>query len=359
MILDRIKNLQRYMDINDIDWTFLVPSPNFFYLTGVSIDTHERLTALLIPKDDIPTIIVPSFERERLEQDTEIANIVSWQDGENPYDYVKKITGSEIKTIAIEDNVPFGVLYNLDTKIKISQKVPITPYISELRLKKSTDEINFMKQAGRIIEKALEDGYQYVKENMSELDLAKYLEDRIVEYGGTPTFTIIQFGPNSAIPHAESSRKKLKKGEIILIDFGCSYKGYNTDQTRMAVLGKATEKHKEIYSIVQEAQEAAIKYDKEGVSAESVDKVARDVIESKGYGKYFIHRLGHGIGIEVHEPPYIVQGNKQILEEGMTHSIEPGIYILNEFGVRIEDLVEVKKNGVEIITFSKKELREI
>ncbi len=359
MTLDRIKKIQNFMKENNIEWTFLIPSPNFFYLTGASIDTHERLTALLIPQKENPTIIVPSFEKERIQHNTKIENIISWSDGEDPYDYVKRITGEKINTIAIEDSVSYGILYKLENKIKITKRVPITPYLSELRLRKDENEIKYMKEAGKIIEKALEDGYNYIKEGMSELDVAKYLEDRIVEYGGTPTFTIIQFGPNSAIPHAESSRKKLKRNEMVLIDFGCSYKGYNTDQTRMAVYGRATEKHKEIYNIAQEAQEAAIKYDKAGVTAESVDKTARDVIEKKGYGKYFIHRLGHGIGIEVHEPPYIVQGNKQTLDANMTHSIEPGIYILNEFGVRIEDLVRITENGVEIITFSKKELREI
>ena len=359
MTIERVKKVQKYMQEHNIDWAFLVPSANFFYLTGASIDTHERLTALLIPKEDHPTIIIPSFEKERLAANTHIDNLISWEDGEDPYQYIKNVMGERINTLAIEDNVPFGSIYKLENKISIKHKVPITPYIGELRLRKDNTEIEYIKKAGRIIEGALEEGYAFVKEGISELDLAKFLEERIVEYGGTPTFTIVQFGPNSAIPHAESSTRKLKHGEIILIDFGCSYKGYNTDQTRMAVFGKAADRHKEIYDIVQEAQEATIHFDKAGITAESLDKTARDIIEKKGYGEYFIHRLGHGIGIEVHEPPYIVHGNKQILEPGMTHSIEPGIYILGEFGVRIEDLVRVSENNAEVITFSKKELREI
>jgi len=228
-----------------------------------------------------------------------------------------------------------------------------------MRLRKSEAELELMRQAGKVIAAAVERAFNEAHVGMSELELKRVVQDEIERRGAVPTFAAVQFGPNSALPHAEPGTTRLQTGDVVLLDCGCSYGGYNTDMTRVGVVGTPSEEQERIYSIVVRAQEAAIEKIAPGLTCGSADGIARRVIEQEGLGEYFTHRLGHGIGLEVHEPPYLVRGNPMELESGMTHSVEPGIYLEGNFGIRIEDLVVVTDNGCELLTSSPKTLRII
>ena len=218
-----------------------------------------------------------------------------------------------------------------------------------------------MRKSSELADKALAMTIPMIKAGMKEIEVKELLEAELKNQGmSNPAFdTIIGSGPNSALPHYTAGDRVLKAGDSVVIDFGGVYQGYNSDMTRTIMLGKATEEYRDVYEIVKEAQKRAIETVKPGVKASEIDAAARSYIAGKGYGDYFIHRTGHGIGMEVHEEPYISDISKSILQPGMVFSIEPGVYLPGKFGVRIEDLVMVTETGVEVLNKYTKELIEI
>jgi Xaa-Pro aminopeptidase len=228
-----------------------------------------------------------------------------------------------------------------------------------MRIIKSDKEIELMKKAGHIINDAVLKAFEEARIGMTELEVQQIVHKEIRRQGATPTFAAIQFGENSAIPHAAAGHRELKKGDVVLMDCGCTLDGYNTDMTRVGVAGAPTEELKRVYSTVLNAVETAVLKIAPGMACGTADGLARRVIDEAGYGEYFTHRLGHGIGLEVHEPPYVVRGSSQKLQAGMCHSIEPGIYLEGKFGIRIEDLVCIRENGPELLTFMPRDLVQI
>jgi Xaa-Pro aminopeptidase len=228
-----------------------------------------------------------------------------------------------------------------------------------MRLTKSDKEIEMMKKAGHIINDAVLKAFREAKIGMTELEIQQIVHKEIRRQGATPTFAAIQFGENSAIPHAAAGGRELKKGDVVLMDCGCTFEGYNTDMTRVGVVGSPSEELERVYSTVLSAVETAVENIVPGLACGAADGLARRVIDDAGYGDYFTHRLGHGIGLEVHEPPYIVRGSSQELQPGMCHSIEPGIYLEGKFGIRIEDLVCIREGGPELLTFTPRDLIQI
>jgi Xaa-Pro aminopeptidase len=228
-----------------------------------------------------------------------------------------------------------------------------------MRLIKSDEEIEMMKKAGHIINDAVLKAFREAKIGMTELEVQQIVHKEIRRQGATPTFAAIQFGENSAIPHAAAGSRALKKGDVVLMDCGCTLEGYNTDMTRVGVVGSPSEELERVYSTVLHAVETAVENIGPGLACGAADGLARRVIDDAGYGDYFTHRLGHGIGLEVHEAPYVVRGSSQELQPGMCHSIEPGIYLEGKFGIRIEDLVCIREDGLELLTFMPRDLIQI
>jgi Xaa-Pro dipeptidase len=319
---------------------------------------HERLVALVIRPSEEPLIIAPSFEVSDHAKNTWITKIIPWNENEDPYDHLIELLGEQKKyRVLFDEMLPLGIYWKVEKAIGgFDEALSLTPYLDGMRLIKSKEEIAMMKNAGEIIDKAVMKAFGSAQLGMTEKEVMQIVQNEIARHGGSQTFAVVQFGENSALPHARASTRELRKGDMVLMDCGCSIGGYNTDMTRVGVAGPPSEEQKKVHSIVRQAAETALDRIKPGMQCGAADGIARRVIEDAGYGDEFTHRLGHGIGLEVHENPYITRGNAQELEQGMTHSVEPGIYMENKFGIRIEDLVVITEGGVDLLTFSSRDL---
>lgn len=260
-----------------------------------------------------------------------------------------------------EDFVTYSQYKEFEKKLDSISLMPLEGSLSKLRTIKDQEEIELIQKAASIADEAFLHICDYIKEGMTEKEIALELETYMKKKGATGTSfdTIVASGIRSSLPHGVASDKIVEKGDFITIDFGCIYNGYCSDMTRTIVLGKASEKQKEIYSIVLEAQMKALEAIRAGITGIEADKVARDVIESKGYGQYFGHGLGHGVGLEVHEMPRLSPIGEDTLQPGMVVTDEPGIYIPDFGGVRIEDLLVITEDGHRVLSKSPKDLLEL
>jgi len=359
--LNRIKRFRDILKHRNIDAALIVPGPNLRYFIGYKVEALERLLILLISSQfkDL-NLIVPMLEYERAKSiNIKDLNIINYSDEEDPYRTLTNLL-KDLKAykVGVEGSMPFRIAYKL---LKGGfNLVEIDDLIYSMRITKDNYEIEMLRKASRVNEEAIREGFRNLKSSISEKELKRIIEERAEELGAEEIpFCIVQSGPNTAIPHAESSNRKIELGDVVLFDVGVRVEGYVSDITRTIVLGEPRSRHRLIYNIVKRAQEKAIEMVRPGVEAETIDLAARNLIEAEGYGKYFIHRTGHGLGLEIHEEPYIRIGNRTVLKEGMVFTIEPGIYIPGEFGVRIEDDIVVTKDGYENLTKLSKDISEI
>ncbi len=268
----------------------------------------------------------------------------------------------DFKTLGIEDDyITYEQFLNFDEKLENSKLVPLKRALVELRSVKSLEEVDKIQKAAAIADKAYEHIIRKIQPGIREIDIALDLEYFMKNLGASKVSfdTIVASGYRSALPHGVASEKTLEKGDMVTIDFGCVYQGYCSDMTRSFVLGQASEKQREIYDTVLQAQVTALEAVKPGKTGKELDESAREIIKNKGYGKYFGHGLGHGVGLEVHELPHVNQLGEKPMEPGMVITIEPGVYIPEFGGVRIEDLLVVTKDGFKVLSNTPKELIEI
>ena len=284
----------------------------------------------------------------------------SYTGAENPATLLGKVV-SELNltkgTLGIESFLPFK-FYKMLKEVAPSLEVKeASDIFQKLRSVKSTEEINLMKGAAKIVIKGTKAGIEKVKTGTSELSVAFEIERKIKESGGESVpFCIVLSGENSALPHGSTSKRKIRRGDAVVMDIGATFEGYYADVTRTVFVGEVSQKQRKVYDIVLRAQESAVKFVKPQVKACEVDETARKIITEAGYGEFFTHRTGHGLGLEVHEEPYISQTNETTLEPGMTFTVEPGIYLPNKFGVRIEDDVVVTERGRTVLSKLPKDL---
>ncbi|RLE54833.1 MAG: aminopeptidase P family protein [Candidatus Methanomethylicota archaeon] len=331
----------------------LFPGVNLYYLTGFMIGLSERPTAAIIPFQDEPVLIVPELEKELRGCKTWIKEVEVWREWEDPFKLIAENLsrrGLEREKIGICEKAPWGWVRRIEKLLPNIKFEDSTDTIYSLRMIKENFEVEKIKNACRIVDEALKVGFQSLSEGMSELELSFIIEEEIRRLGGRPAFHIILFGERAALPHGSPGKRKLKRGDVVLVDAGAIIDGYYSDITRTIVYGKPSEKQRRIWNLVYKANRAAFEAIKPGLLCEEADRIARNIIVEGGYGEYFIHRLGHGIGLEGHENPYLVKGNKLKLKAGMTFTIEPGIYISGKLGVRIEDTVLCTPNGCESLT---------
>jgi Xaa-Pro aminopeptidase len=321
------------------------------YLLGSRAQTFERLTALVIPAGSgEPTVVVPRMELAALKESAvpELGlSVRDWVDGEDPYLLVADALGAPPVSTAVTDSMPALHLLPLAEVLGV---VPIlaTDVLRRLRMIKDAAEIDALRKAGAAIDRVHARVPEFLVPGRTEADVAADIARAIVAEGHSEVaFIIVGSGPNGADPHHECSDRELKAGDMVVVDIGGPYDpGYNSDSTRTYSIGEPDPEVARRYSVLQQAQRAAVEAVRPGVTAEQVDAAARDVLAAAGLAEAFVHRTGHGIGLSVHEEPYIVAGNELALQEGMAFSVEPGIYFPGEWGARIEDIVVVTSDGV-------------
>jgi Xaa-Pro dipeptidase len=348
----RLAKLQKSLGERELAGLFFEPSENLYYFMGWRFGRSERLVAAFIPANGQPFVFGPAFEEPLLRQGSGLEKVYTWQEHENPYVLFAKVLrdyGSAAATMALEPTTRYVVTEGLGQALPQMKFVNGDTVCNAQRMIKSEKEIALMRLSNDATEACIRQTWTQVKLGMTEQEVAKLLQQNYVALGLSGG-GLIQFGPSSAIPHGGASPRALQQNEVVLMDCGTKVQAYASDITRTTVFGTASPRHEEIWQRVHQAQSAGIAAAKPGATCESVDAAARQVIQDAGYAKYFVHRLGHGIGLEGHEAPYFAGNNKTILQPGMTLTVEPGIYIQGEFGVRLEDDIVITESGCELLT---------
>lgn len=351
----RIKKAVNYLEESHLDAFVLVPGENMYYTTGLQLKQSERLTFAILSKKEI-VFIAPQVEVSKIES-LSLGRTFSYTDEQGPGKAIAEVreTLTDIKTVGIEYGnmrvTELRALEGLGFQIKDGSF-----YLNDMRIKKDGKEIELIRKAVQIVEESLKATLPYIKPGVVELEVAAQLEYEMRKRGsqGTPFGTIVASGYRGALPHGRAAEKKIQQGELVVLDFGAIYQGYVADITRTVAVGEISTELKEIYEVVKEGQQAAIDIIRPGIPIHEVDETARSIIRNRGYGEYFTHRTGHGIGLSGHEEPYIMQSNQTLLSPGMAFTVEPGIYLPDKGGVRIEDNIYVTEDGfINLMTFTK------
>jgi len=347
----RLEKARSLMAEQRFDGLFLEGGANLQYFTNVNWWRSERTFGAVLNQKGVPIWVCPAFERQRAEEVIPKGqDIRTWEEHESPYALIGQIMkdlGAAGGRLGVDPSMRTFIYYGLRKDASQLELVDGAVITDGCRGVKTAKEIAYMDLANRITKLAYCEGFKQVREGLSARELSAAIssahQQMGVSGGGGP-----QFGPNTAFPHGSQLVRNLQPGDVVLVDGGCAVEGFRSDITRTIVFGSPTDKQRRVWDTVKKAQTAALKAARPGVTCESVDQAARRVIEQAGFGpdyKYFVHRVGHGIGMEGHEYPYLVRGNTLKLEPGMTFSNEPGIYIYGEFGVRIEDCMVVTAEG--------------
>ena len=356
--MSKITELMKRLEAQNTYAAVLSDPVSINYLTGYFADPHERHMYLFIFTDRKPLLFLPALDVTRAEQTVDFP-VVGYQDAENPWDKIKSVLPKlDFPQVAVEfDNLNVTKFKGLETVFS-GTFVNLTPTLQHMRLIKSKDEIDKMLIAGEWADKAMKIGFDHISLEATETDIIAQIEFELKKQGiSKMSFdTMVLTGDNAANPHGIPTTNKIENNALLLFDLGVETLGYTSDMTRTVAVGKPDQFKIDIYNICLEAQLTAQDMIKPGVTASQVDAAARQVIEKAGYGEYFNHRLGHGLGMDVHEFPSIMAGNDMEIQEGMCFSVEPGIYIPGKVGVRIEDCGYVTKTGFEVFTKTPKEL---
>ncbi len=365
MYTQRLEKLTRALKTSGMDAVVLNPGPTLTYLTGLNFHLMERPVVMLFSATSEVTLVLPELEKLKAEALTYNASVVSY--GENPADWndvfrkTVSSAGLDGKQIGVEPRRLRLLEYNYIHAAAPKANFPdASDVLASLRICKDADEIAKMQKAVQIAQNALEAALPLVKIGMTEKELASELVVQLLKHGSEsemPFAPIVSSGPNSANPHASPTDRKLQPGDLLVVDWGAAWEGYISDLTRTFAIGEVDAEYQKIHQVVQQANAAGRTAGKPGVPCAAVDKAARGIIEQAGYGQYFTHRTGHGIGMEGHEEPYMRGDNQKLLEVGMAYTVEPGIYLPGRNGVRIEDNMVVTQNGSESLSDMPREIR--
>lgn len=331
---------------------FVTPSTNLAYATGLSMWRSERLTALVLYTEGPAVLVTPSFEESNVSRDATVDEVQTWQEHEDPVALVAKLIGK--KTIGVEGSTAYSTA-SLVTSAAAAKGEDASAIFDALRTVKSEEELSYLKDAGRRAVQAIVATHGRLRRGMTEREVSTILVEEFAKLGVRGD-GLVQFGPSAALPHGGPGDRALAKGDAVLIDCGCRVRGYTSDVTRTVSFGPPSDELRKVYEIVDRAQVAGINALEAGRTGEDVDRAARKVVEDAGYGSFFTHRLGHGLGMDGHEHPYLVKGNTKPLVAGNTVTVEPGIYLPGKFGVRIEDDYGLKEKGLVSLSVRPQEL---
>jgi len=356
----RVEKAKQLMAANKIDAILLVGGTSLLYFTGMRWGGSERLLATVVPQSGKAFVVCPAFEEERAREQLnrgplEGANVMTWQEDQSPYALVAsglRALGKSGATVGVEERTPWVFSEGISKAAPGVRLTSATPVTAGCRMIKSSHELELMTIANEATLKVYEAVYHALKPGMTQTEALSLISAGYAKVGFRGEASV-EVGPYTANPHGSATPQVIKEDTIIMIDDGCTVEGYNSDITRTFVLGKPSDKMKKVFDIVHRAQDAALAAAKPGVECQAVDAAARKVVEDAGFGpdyNFFTHRVGHGIGMDGHEWPYLVRGNNLKLQPNMTFSDEPGIYIRNEFGVRLEDDMHITENGATLFT---------
>ena len=357
----RIEKARRLMADTGTDALMLTGGTSLVYFSGIRWGLSERLLSLVVPRTGEPFVVCPAFEEDRAREQltngpfASGASVMVWEEDENPYQLVAqglRNAGVGSGRLGIEETVRHHFVDGVSKAAPALDIVSGTPVTAGCRTVKDAHEIELMELANQITLKAYEAAYHAIEPGMTQRDVSGLISEAHARLGATGGASV-QTGQWAALPHGSITPQTIEEGTIILIDGGCGVEGYRSDMSRTFVIGTPTQKMKDVYEIELEAQTAALEAAGPGVPAEDVDAAARKVITDAGYGPdytYFTHRVGHGIGMDGHEWPYLVRGNKVPLEPGNSFSNEPGICLPGEFGVRLEDIMVITEDGARLLT---------
>jgi len=340
----------------------VTPGPDLTYFTGYQLTAiTERITMLVIQADREPAMIVPNLERPDAESapGATVVSVSDWADGSDPYEETAKLLDPHGRYAVSDSSWAMHVL-GLQSALPESGYVSMTSTLPMLRAIKDADELELLASAGAAADATFDEIRQMPFAGRSELEVASEIANLLREFGHSKVdFALVGSGPNGANPHHEVGEKTIQDGDMVVMDFGGIKDGYGSDITRTVHVGEPSEEERDVYEVVRRAQQAAFEAVRPGTACQEIDRAARAVIADAGYGERFIHRVGHGIGLTTHEPPYMVEGEVRPIEPGLCFSIEPGIYLPGRFGVRIEDIVAATDEGGRRLNNTSREMHTV
>ena len=361
---DRLHRAQQATAAADVDALLISPGPDLRYLTGYDAIPLERLTCLIVSAAADAVLVAPA-----LEVPAALASpigslgidVVGWAENDDPYALVASLlpgTAADDGILAVDNTMWAQKVLNLRAAMPGARQVLAGPVLRNLRMIKDPAEIDALRHAAWAIDRVHSRVPQFLRPGTTEREVARHIAELILGEGHVSVdFVIVGSGPNGASPHHEVSDRQIEVGDPVVVDIGGTMPtGYCSDETRMYSVGVPDDEFLTYFAVLRDAQAAAVAHVRPGVTAASVDAAARDRIAAAGYGDRFIHRTGHGIGLETHEEPYVIAGNEELLQPGMTFSVEPGIYLPGRHGARIEDIVVVTATGVESLNRAPRDL---
>ncbi|MBC8647762.1 MAG: aminopeptidase P family protein, partial [Thermoanaerobaculia bacterium] len=340
---ERQARLKAAAKASGLDVIFVTPSSNLAYISNLSMGRSERLTTLLLFTDGPSVLVTPHFEEGVVRREAATDDLKTWTEEQDPIPLVVKALGKS-RRIGVEGTTAYATSARLARAAEGASLEDATSLFDAMRRVKTDAEMAFIRDASNRTVTAIEATHKRLRRGVTEREVAGMLEEEfgklLVRGGG-----LVQFGPSASLPHGSPGNRELARGDVVLIDAGCRVRGYTSDVSRTVSFGPPSDEVRKVYAAVDRAQLAGIQALKPGATGEEVDRAARKVIEDAGYGSYFTHRLGHGLGMDGHEHPYLVKGNTTPLVAGNTVTVEPGIYLPEKFGVRIEDDYGVREGN--------------
>lgn len=358
----RLQRAAEEAERRDLAALLLTPSPDYAYLLGYRPPALERLTCLVLPAGGMPTVVLPRLEeplaRHELGDLVDSVELATWDESDDPFRLVRGLLAGRNGRVGVQDQMHARFVLRLRAALDPIELVEAGPSMAPLRRIKSAGEVDRLRAAGAAADAAMDQVTAEQLSGRSEAEVSRRINELLLAAGHqTADFAIVASGPNSASPHHEPGTRLIREGDAVVLDIGGSLGGYCSDTTRTAFVGEPPVEFAELFAVLERAQAAACETVAPGVAAEAVDAAARQVIAAAGFGDRFIHRTGHGIGMETHEEPYLVAGNAEPLQAGHAFSIEPGIYLEGRWGARIEDIVVCTETGGERLNISSRALR--
>jgi Xaa-Pro aminopeptidase len=335
----RLERVRDALERERADWLLVPASADFRWITGATARVTERMVAFALPRAGAPFALVPRLEAAALGHECPWLELEVWDEADDPFDRLaRRLELVSGPAVLVGEGLRTAPLLRLAAQARCR---PASAALANLRAIKDAEEIQRLEVAGRHADQVVEATADFLGVGVTEREVAAFALAHFEALGDRSPWAIVASGPNGAMPHHFTSERRIEKGDVVVLDLGAFTGDYGSDITRTYWLGEPDAEAARVYEVVNRARAAGITAVRDGVPAQEVDRAARGVITAAGYGEFFVHRTGHGVGLEVHELPYLVEGNRALLRAGMVHSVEPGIYLPGRFGIRLEDLVRV------------------